>query len=134
MSIAIAYIPTGYTAQQKKVMIEGTKKGCMEGMNLPPEFAYVMVHEIPPENMDERTYGMKCLFIYTTYGKRPQGKHVIAKAFDDACAAAFGDEKGQTYVIFKEHHDENVGDNGNLRPFSPGYANFNPGKALEEKK
>ena len=121
MSIAIAYIPEGYTAEQKKVMIEGTKEACMEGFGVSKDHSFVFVQEIPAENMDCSTPGMKCLFVYTTYGKSIYGKEIISKGFDDACAKAFGDQKGRTIVIFKEHSDENAASNGHVRPFAPGY-------------
>lgn len=121
MSIAIAYIPEGYTPEQKKVMIEGTKKACMEAFEVSVDHSFVFVEEIKTENMDVSTPYMKCLFVYTTFGKKPKGKNHIAKGFDEACAAAFGDEKGRTIVIFKEHFDENAGSNGFTRPFNPSY-------------
>lgn len=121
MSIAIAYIPEGYTPKQKKIMIDGTKEACMKGFGLTAEHSFVMVQEIKRENMDESSLRMKSLFVYTTYGKMPKDKNVLAKGFDDACARAFGDDKGRTIVIIKEHFDENAASNGATRPFMPDY-------------
>ena len=119
MSISIAYIPKGYTAEQKQIMIQKTKEACMKGLGLKINHSFVFVQEIEPDCMDEQTRNMKCLFVYTTVGKTPEGKNYLCKGFDDACAEAFGDDKGRTIVIFKEHTDENAGSNGFLRPFTP---------------
>lgn len=121
MSIAIAYIPKGYTSEQKKIMIEKTKEACMEGFEVTEDHSFVFVQEIEPDCMDQQTRNMKCLFVYTTFGKTDEGKNLICKGFDDACQAAFGDDKGRTIVIIKEHGDANAGSNGFLRPFSPNY-------------
>lgn len=119
MSISIAYIPKGYTSEQKQIMIKKTKEACMKGLGLTVNHSFVFVQEIEEDCMDEQTKNMKCLFVYTTVGKTPEGKNFLCKGFDDACAEAFGDEKGRTIVIFKEHNDDNAGSNGFLRPFTP---------------
>lgn len=117
MSIAIAYIPKGYSSEQKQIMINGTKAACMNGLGVKENHSFVLVQEIEPDCMDATSRNMKCLFVYTTLGKSPEGKNLLCKGFDDACAAAFGPDKGRTIVIFKEHSDENAGSNGFLRPF-----------------
>ena len=119
MSISIAYIPKGYTSEQKQIMIKKTKEACMKGLGLTIDHSFVFVQEIDEDCMDEQTKKMKCLFVYTTVGKTPEGKNILCRGFDDACAEAFGDEKGRTIVIFKEHTDDNAGSNGYLRPFVP---------------
>lgn len=124
MSIAVAYIPEGYTAEQKKALIAGTKKACMEGFGVSEEHSFVSIQEIKAENMDAQTAGMKSLFVYTTFGKTPEGKNILCQGFDQACQAAFGDQKGRTIVIIKEHGNDNAGSNGYLRPFNPDYANY----------
>ncbi len=121
MSISIAYIPKGYSSEQKQIMIRKTKEACMQGLGLSELHSFVFVQEIEPDCMDEQTKNMKCLFVYTTLGKTLEGKNALCKGFDEACAEAFGDEKGRTIVIFKEHSDENAGSNGLLRPFNPDY-------------
>ena len=121
MSISIAYIPKGYSSEQKAIMIQKTKEACMEGLGLTINHSFVFVQEIEPDCMDEQTKNMKCLIVYTTTGKSLEGKNHLCKGFDDACAAAFGADKGRTIVIFKEHSDENAGSNGLLRPFNPNY-------------
>lgn len=121
MSIAIAYIPEGYTAAQKKILIEGTKRACMEGFQVSEDHSFVFIQEIKKENMDAQTCGMKSLFVYTTYGKSIDGKNLLCKGFDKACSDAFGEDKGRTIVIIKEHSDENAGSNGLLRPFMPSW-------------
>ncbi len=121
MSIAVAYIPEGYSAEQKRILIEGTKQACMDGFDVSKDHSFVSIQEIKKENMDEQTAGMKSLFVYTTYGKTLEGKNLLCKGFDQACADAFGDDKGRTIVIIKEHSNENAGSNGLLRPFMPGF-------------
>ncbi len=124
MSIAIAYIPEGYTPEQKQILIQGTKKACMEGFGVTEDHSFVSIQEIKKDNMDAQTAHMKSLFVYTTFGKTPEGKNLICKGFDEACQQAFGSDKGRTIVIFKEHGNENAGSNGFLRPFAPGYADY----------
>ena len=122
MSIAIAYIPAGYSAEQKRIMIEGTKQACMDGFGVTRDHSFCFIEEIKEENMDATTARMKCLFVYTTSNKTPEGKNVVCRGFDEACQRAFGDEKGRTIVIFKEHGNENAGSNGYLRPFNPDFS------------
>ena len=117
MSISIAYIPKGYTAEQKQIMIQKTKEACMKGLKLTENHSFVFVQEIEPDCMDQQTRNMKCLIVYTTVGKTLEGKNYLCRGFDEACAAAFGEDKGRTIVLFKEHTDENAGSNGFLRPF-----------------
>lgn len=107
MSLSIAYIPEGYSPEQKQILIKETKKACMEGFGLSEDHSYVSIQEIKKENMDAQTVGMKCLYVYTTFGKTPEGKNKVCKGFDDACALAFGKDKGRTIVIIKEHGDVN---------------------------
>ena len=121
MSIAIAYIPKGYTSEQKQIMIEKTKEACMKGFEVNENHSFVFVQEIEPDCMDQQTRNMKSLFVYTTFGKTLEGKNIVCQGFDEACAAAFGDDKGRTIVIIKEHGDDNAGSNGFLRPFNPDY-------------
>jgi phenylpyruvate tautomerase PptA (4-oxalocrotonate tautomerase family) len=119
MSISIAYIPKGYSAEQKQIMIQKTKEACMKGLGLKINHSFVFVQEIEPDCMDEQTRNMKCLIVYTTVGKTLEGKNYLCRGFDEACAEAFGEDKGRTIVLFKEHTDENAGSNGFLRPFAP---------------
>ena len=121
MAISIAYIPKGYTSEQKQIMIRKTKEACMKGLGLRIDHSFVFVQEIDPDCMDEQTRNMKCLIVYTTNDKTPEGKNEYCRGFDEACQEAFGDDKGRTIVIFKEHSDENAGSNGFLRPFNPNY-------------
>lgn len=124
MAIAVAYIPEGYTPEQKQTLINGTKKACMEGFGVSEDHSFISIQEIKKENMDAQTAGMKSLFVYTTFGKTPEGKNTLCKGFDEACAAAFGADKGRTIVIIKEHGNDNAGSNGYLRPFNPNYADY----------
>ena len=124
MSIAIAYIPEGYTAEQKKILSDETKKACQEGFGVSADHSFVSIQEIKKENMDAQTLHMKSLFVYTTFGKTPEGKNLLCAGFDRACAMAFGEDKGRTIVIIKEHGNENAGSNGYLRPFNPDYADY----------
>ncbi len=119
MAISIAYIPKGYSAEQKQIMIQKTKEACMKGLGLTINHSFVFVQEIEPDCMDAQTRNMKCLIVYTTVGKTLEGKNYLCRGFDEACAAAFGEDKGRTIVLFKEHTDENAGSNGFLRPFQP---------------
>ena len=119
MSISIAYIPKGSSPEQKNILIEKTKEACMAGLGVTDKHSFVYLQEVDEDCMDPTAKNMKCLFVYTTLGKSPEGKNLVCKGFDDACAAAFGEDKGRTIVIFKEHGDENAGSNGYLRPFRP---------------
>ena len=119
MSIAIAYIKEGYTAQQKQLLIRETKKACMEGLGVTVNHSFVFIQEIPEENCDEQTKRMQSLFVYTTFGKTLEGKEKVCQGFEQACKTALGEDHGKSIVIFKEHSDENAGRAGHLRPFIP---------------
>ena len=41
----------------------------------------------------------------------------IREQCENLYKTAFGEDKGRTIVLFKEHTDENAGSNGFLRPF-----------------
>lgn len=117
MSIAFAYIPEGASPEQKKTLISGIKSACCEGLGLAPAHTFVYLEEMPIENMDENARTMKCLYVWTTFGKTLDGKDKVCAGFEAACREAFGDDAGTTIVIFKEHSDENAGARGHLRPF-----------------
>ena len=115
MSVSVIYLREGYTAEQKRILIDATKRACMEGLELSREHSYVFIQEIASENMDETCTNMHLLFVYTTCGKTTEGKNLVCKGFENACHAAFGG--GRSIVIFKEHADDNAGSDGFLRPF-----------------
>ena len=119
MSIAIAYIREGYTAEQKQLLIQETKKACMEGLGVTMNHSFVFIQEIADENCDEQTKHMQSLFVYTTVGKTLEGKNKVCYGFEMACRKALGEDHGKSIVIFKEHSDENAGRAGHLRPFPP---------------
>ena len=144
MSIAIAYIREGYTKEQKQLLIQETKKACMEGFGVSMDHSFVSIQEIKDENSDEQTKHMQSLFVYTTFGKTPEGKNLICQGFERACTMALGEDHGRSIVIFKEHGNDNAGSAGYLRPFNPNYAEYvkkqeemaarNAAKAEELKK
>ena len=68
MSISIAYIPKGYTSEQKAIMIRKTKEACMKGLGLKIDHSFVFVQEIEPDCMDEQTKNMKCLVFSDSHG------------------------------------------------------------------
>ena len=119
MSIAVAYLPKGSTSEQKKALIDGAKNACMMGLGVGEKHSFVYLQEVDFDCMDETAKNAKCLFVYTTTGKTAEGKNLVCQIFDETCQKIFGDEKGRTIVIFKEHTDENAGSNGYLRPFVP---------------
>ena len=43
MSISIAYIPKGYSSEQKAIMIQKTKEACMKGLGLTVNHSFVFV-------------------------------------------------------------------------------------------
>ena len=120
MSIAIAYLREGYTKEQKQLLIQETKKACMEGFGVSEDHSFVFIQEIRDEDSDEQTKRMQSLFVYTTFGKTLEGKETICRGFERACKMALGEDHGRSIVIFKEHSDENAGSAGHLRPFIPG--------------
>lgn len=80
----------------------------MDGLGVTENHSFCFIQEINKENMDAQTTHMKCLFVYTTFNKTPEGKNLICKSFDEACQRAFGEDKGRTIVIFKEHGNDNA--------------------------
>lgn len=119
MAISIAYIPKGATSEQKKILIQRTKEACMKALGLGFKHSYIYLQEIDPDCMDETAIDMKSLIVFTTNDKTLEAKNELCRKFDEACAEAFGENKGRTIVIFKEHDGNNAGSNGYLRPFAP---------------
>ena len=119
MSVAIVYLPKGYSFEQKQCLITKTKAACMAGLRVTEKHSSVFIRELEPDCMDDYAKNTKYLFVYTTLGKTPEGKDLVCRGFDEACAEVFGEEKGRTIVLFKEHSDENAGSNGYLRPVRP---------------
>ena len=121
MSIAVAYIPEGYSAEQKQQFIQGVKQACMDGFGVTEDHSFVSIHELMNDNMDVQTKRMKCLYVYTTYGKSLEGKNTICKGFHQVCMDIFGSDTDRTIVIFKEHTHENHGISGFILPLMPGF-------------
>lgn len=121
MSIAVAYIPEGYSAEQKQQLIQGVKRACMDGFGVSEDHSFVSIQELMNDNMDAQTKRIKTLYVYTTYGKSLEGKNTICQGFDKACMEIFSSDTDRTIVIFKEHSNENAGSSGLLRPFIPGF-------------
>ncbi len=124
MSIAIAYIPEGYSAEQKQKLIQGVKQACMDGFGVSEDHSFVSIQELKNDNMDAQTKRIKTLYVYTTYGKSLEGKNTICKGFDQACMELFSSDTDRTIVIFKEHSHENAGSSGFLRPFMPDFEKY----------
>ena len=74
MSLGIINIVEGYTKEQKQLLIQETKKACMEGFGVSMDHSFVSIQEIKAENCDEQTKHMQCLYIFTTFGKTQEGK------------------------------------------------------------
>ena len=91
----------------------------MKGLGLGYKHSFVYLQEIDPDCMDETGINMKSLIVFTTHDKTPEAKNELCRMFDEACAEVYGENKGRTIVIFKEHSGENAGSNGYLRPFAP---------------
>ncbi|MBR0130748.1 MAG: tautomerase family protein [Firmicutes bacterium] len=134
MSLGIINIVEGYTKEQKQLLIQETKKACMEGFGVSMDHSFVSIQEIKAENCDEQTKHMQCLYIFTTFGKTQEGKNLICAGFERACTMALGEDHGRSIVIFKEHGNENAGSAGYLRPFNPAYADYlKKQKEMEER-
>ena len=92
MSIAIAYLREGYTKEQKQLLIQETKKACMEGFGVSEDHSFVFIQEIRDEDSDEQTKRMQSLFVYTTFGKtcRPP------RPWERKCAVTHTSPSGRT--------------------------------------
>lgn len=61
----------------------------------------------------------RVLIVYTTEGKPDEQKNKVGQLFDQVCGDVFGEQKGDTFVIFKEHPNSNVCARGVLKTMDP---------------
>lgn len=77
------------------------------------------VQEYEPENMCPDAAKKRVLIVYTTEGKPDEQKNKVVQLFDQVCGDVFGEQKGDTFVIFKEHPNSNVCARGVLKTMDP---------------
>jgi len=115
MAIALAMIPAGFSAETKKEFIRETKLALAKGFKFHPRAASVWLQEFDPDMMCEDAAKKRVLFVYTGAGKPEDEKAEIGKLWDEACAKCFGDKKGDSFVIFKQHTLDQVAARGKLK-------------------
>ena len=78
-----------------------------------------VIQEYEPENMCPDAAKKRVLIVYTTEGKPDEQKNKVGQLFDQVCGDVFGEQKGDTFVIFKEHPNSNVCARGVLKTMDP---------------
>lgn len=119
MAIVVALIPSGFSKETKKRFIEETKKAICTAFNFESLAISVFVQEFCPENMCEHAAKKRVLIIYTTKGKSEEQKNLAGVLFEKACADVLGPDKGDTFIIFKEHDLSNLCVRGILKSMDP---------------
>ncbi len=109
MAFVHAFIPAGFSAEEKKAFIEGTKKVMVEALGMPdPKGVSVWLNEVAQEDMCVDARKKMVLYAFTTVGKTEDMKQKAATDFEQLCKDIFGDKKGDTFIIFKEHEKNNL--------------------------
>lgn len=108
MAIVTAMIPAGFGPEKKARFISETKNALCEAFDLIPMAISLWVQEYEPENMCPDAAKKRVLIVYTTEGKPDEQKNKVGQLFDQVCGDVFGEQKGDTFVIFKEHPNSNV--------------------------
>ena len=109
MAFVTAWIPAGFSKEEKKAFIEGTKKVMLDALEFPdPRGVSVWLQEYEQEDMCEHAKLKMVLIAYTTMGKTEEMKQKAATNFEQLCKDIFGDRKGDTFIIFKEHEKNNL--------------------------
>lgn len=124
MAIVVALIPSGFPKEIKKCFIEETKKAICTAFNFEPLAVSIFVQEFCPENMCEHAAKKRVLIVYTTEGKTKEQKNMAGVLFEKACANALGVNKGDTFIIFKEHNLSNLCVRGILKSMDPNPVSF----------
>ena len=119
MAIVTAMIPAGFGPEKKACFISETKNALCEAFDLIPMAISLWVQEYEPENMCPDAAKKRVLIVYTTEGKPDEQKNKVGQLFDQVCGDVFGEQKGDTFVIFKEHPNSNVCARGVLKTMDP---------------
>lgn len=105
--------------EKKARFISETKNALCEAFDLIPMAISLWVQEYEPENMCPDAAKKRVLIVYTTEGKPDEQKNKVGQLFDQVCGDVFGEQKGDTFVIFKEHPNSNVCARGVLKTMDP---------------
>ena len=116
-----ATFPAGYPAALRRDLISVIKQAFSQAMGYAPEQVSVYLYEHRREDVCQNAWEKMSLNVYYQKGHSEVQKHRFALAFDKLCADLFGEQKQDTYIIFKEHHTDNACENGILCIYSPEY-------------
>ena len=122
MAFVHAFIPAGFSSETKKLFVERTKQIMCEAFEFPPAGVSVWLSEFEPDCMCEHAARKNVLYAYTTVGKTKEQKNRAAMMFEQVCSETFGDKKGDTFIIFKEHNGDNLCVRGMLKSLNPNAA------------
>ena len=125
MAIVTAMIPAGFDAETKARFVSKTKEALSIAFDLIPKAISLWVQEYAPENMCPDAAKKRVLIVYTTVGKTDEEKNRVGQLFDKVCEDVLGDQKGDTFVIFKEHVNANVCARGILKSMDPHIPDIN---------
>lgn len=122
MAKADVYLPEGFSAETKARFIQGMKDIFCESFGYLPKGSSITIREFKPENVCPYAASKFSVMVYYTVGgKTEPRKHKCAQLLDKLIDECFGDQRQPLYMIFKEHHMDNVVGRGKLKTFDPTY-------------
>jgi len=124
VALVHALIPSGFSVETKKKFIEGTKKAMCDSFDFTPVGVSVWLSEFDREDMCEHAAKKRVLIVYSTAGKTSEQKNTAAGLFEKVCADVLGPDKGDTFIVFKEHTTDNLSVRGILKSLDPAPISF----------
>lgn len=116
MAIVQLMIPEGFSTETKKALIHESKMALCEALEVPaPAAISVFAIEFKAENLCEDAGKKRVLIVFTTEGKPLSQKRRAGELFEEACRKVLGDQKGDTFIVFKEHSLANLCVRGKMR-------------------
>ena len=114
MSQVIAYLPSGFSNEDKAKLIHGVKQAFCEAFGFQYNQSNVMIEEYRPEDVCPNGADKMALLVYTTVGKTDDQKEHFAKLYDQLVTDVFGEKRLGAFITFEEHTQNNIGARGKL--------------------
>jgi len=120
MAMVTAFLPRGYTQEEKDRFIAALGDVECIGFDMPRIYEHVYLHEFDADHCDEVMKKTKYLVIYTGAGKVTASKSRIAKLFREKCDEVFGPEDTLcASVVIEEHTNWMISCEGMMRCEDP---------------
>ena len=116
MATMVIYTTLDLPKEEKAAFYDALGSATTAAMQIPPNKFSIIWSTLPPENFTARG-GREIVnvFAYSAPGKSRDLKRAFHRAVKDAFEQRFGKDTMEILVIIKEHADENVGVNGEMR-------------------